>query len=218
MTTHSTKKLGEIVVGIIFVISAVYLFREQQFGWGLLLFFALLPLLKLDKLTELAFGWRDGFKTKFDNFGPESKFINTSGDLTSKDNVALVSYKVASQLPGTVTFNFLKDWKVWFWIANHDPKKYKAYVKIKFITDSLEKEVSEDYYGGSRAWKLDAFNGIQAPGLDIPDEIRAVVKEGKRVKIQINCEVKDENNNLVENKFPQTYVYDPKNNSWFLEP
>ncbi|MBI2594559.1 hypothetical protein HYW39_02575 [Candidatus Curtissbacteria bacterium] len=138
--------------------------------------------------------------------------------IVSSSNIALVECRVASSLPGTVTFNFLRDWKVWFWIGNREPKKYKAYVKIKFIADSLEREVPEGYYGGTQAWKLDAFSGIQAPGLEIPEEIKRSAQEGKRIKIEINCEVKDENDNLIEKKFPQTYSYDSQNNSWFLEP
>ena len=117
-----------------------------------------------------------------------------------------------------MSFNFLRDWKVWFLIVNHDSRKYKAYVKIKFIADSFEEEVPEGYYGGVQAWKLDAFSGIQAPGLGISEAVKNVAEEGKRVKIQINCEVRDENDILIEKKFPQTYIYDDKNNSWFLEP
>lgn len=149
---------------------------------------------------------------------PESKVLLEVKKEAVSNNTAIVSYKIASRLPGTVVFNFLTDWRVWFWIANHEPKKYRAYVKIKFISDALEKELTDGYYGGTQAWKLNAFSGIQAPGLGIPEEIKVAVREGRRVKIQINCEVKDENDNLIENKFPQTYVYDPENNSWFLEP
>ena len=138
--------------------------------------------------------------------------------LDRRRGIALVECKIAPSLPGTVNFNFLEDWKVWFWIANREPKKYKAYVKIKFIANGLEEEVKDGYYGGILPWKLDAFSGIQAPGLGIPEAIKAAAKEGKRIKIQINCIVKDEKNNLIEKKFPQTYVYNPTNNSWFLEP
>lgn len=216
--TWPTKKLGEIVVGIIFVVFVFSLFKEHQFRLGVLLLLALLLILKLDKLTELAFGWKDGLRTRFENSGTESKTITASKELISENNVALVSYKIAAQLPGTIVFNFLENWKVWFWVGNHGPKKYKAYVKVKFIIDDFEKEVTDGYYGGTQAWKLDAFSGIQAPGLGIPEEVKTVAREGKRIKIQINCTVKDENDNLIENKFPQTYVYDPENNSWFLEP
>jgi len=214
-----TKKLGEILIGVIFVASAFFLFNKEEYGWGTLLILALLILLKLNLLTEFAFNLTDGLKTKFKTTNTESKIISEpKKELDNKDNIAVISYKIASFLPGTVIFNFLRDWKVWFWIANHEPKKYRAYVKIKFISDGLEKELTDGYYGGTQAWKLDAFSGIQAPGLGIPEEIKVAVREGKRVKIQINCKVKDENDNLIEDKFPQTYVYDPENNSWFLEP
>lgn len=215
-----TKKLGEILIGVIFVVSAFFLFNKEEYGWGTLLILALLPLYKIDLITEFAVSLTDGLKTKFSS-NTESRIISESEfkkDQTGGNKVALISYKIASYLPGTVVFNFLKDWKVWFWIANHEPKKYRAYVKIKFITDGLEKEVVDGYYGGTRAWKLDAFSGIQAPGLSIPKEIKDAVRKWKRIKIQINCEIKDENDTLVEKKFPHIYVYDTQNNSWFLEP
>jgi len=213
-----TKKLGGILIGVIFVISTVFLFYKEEYGWGVLLILALLLLYKLDLLTEFAVSLTDGLKTKFSS-STESKIISEfKKDQTCENKVALISYKIASHLPGTVVFNFLKDWRVWFWVANHEPKKYRAYVKIKFIADGLEKEVVDGYYGGAQAWKLDAFSGIQAPGLDIPEEVKDAARKGKRMKIQINCKVKDEDDTLVEKKFPHTYVYDPQNNSWFLEP
>lgn|GEM_PF-6442788 len=151
--------------------------------------------------------------------GRQSVMENISGQ-EARPIIALVSYKIAEVLPNSVPFDFMKDWKVWFWIANHDPKKYKAYVKIKFIFNGLKEglSVSDGYYGGTRAWKLDAYSGIQAPGLEIPEEVKAVARKGKRIKIQINCEIKDEDDNLIENKFPQTYVYNSTENNWFLEP
>ncbi|MDP2940155.1 MAG: hypothetical protein Q8O13_08770 [Candidatus Omnitrophota bacterium] len=212
-----TKKLGEILVGAIFVISGFFLLYKEVYGWGVLLISLLLILLKLDSLTEFAINLTGGLKTKFVTPGVESKII-TEKERGQTNNVAIVSYKISSHLPGTVLFDFLKDWKVWFWVANHDAKKYRVYIKIKFIADGTEREVADGYYGGTQAWKLDAFAGIQAPGLGIPEEIKNAVIEGKRVKIQINCDVKDENDNLLEKKFPQTYIYDSQNNSWFLEP
>jgi hypothetical protein len=150
----------------------------------------------------------------------QSAIVNIIGKDVIKTAVALVSYKIAAVLPNSAPFNFLKDWKVWFWIANHDQKKYKAYVKIKFISAGLKDGLSvrDGYYGGNRAWKLDALSGIQAPGLEIPEEVKAVARKGERIKIEINCEIKDENDNLIEKKFPQTYVYDSEKNYWFLEP
>ena len=149
---------------------------------------------------------------------PESKVLPEAKKEATRNNTAIVSYKIASHLPGTVVFNFLTDWKVWFWIANHEPKKYKAYVKIKFISDGLERLVDGGYYGGTRAWNLNAFSGVQAPGLGIPEEIKKAIQEGKSIKIQIDCSIKDENDSLIENKLPQTYAYDSQNNNWFLEP
>jgi len=133
-------------------------------------------------------------------------------------NIALVDCTIASSLPGTVTFNFLKDWKVWFLILNREPKKYRAYVKIKFITDKYEEEVSEGYFGGTIAWKLNAFSGIQAPGLGMPDKIKEAANQKKEIKIEINCTVKDENDDLVEKKLPSVYAYAYEGKYWYLEP
>lgn len=131
---------------------------------------------------------------------------------------ALVTCEIASVLPNTIHFNFLKDGKVWFSIKNHDTKKYRAYVKIKFISDDYEEEVKEGYYGGTKAWNLNEQDGIVAPGLDIPPEIREKIKQKKKIEIRIFCEIKDENDELIEKKLPVGYVYDYENNNWYYEP
>lgn len=137
---------------------------------------------------------------------------------TTQNRIALVECKIAHALPGTVVFDFLRDWKVWFWIANREPKRYKAYVKIKFITDGYEEEVAEGYYGGTTAWNLNAFSGIQAPGLGIPEKIKEAAMIKKKIKIEINYTVKDENDELVEKKLPTVYAYEYENKYWYLEP
>lgn len=151
---------------------------------------------------------------------PSEVIYDDSSKLIGSNNskTALVSYKIASVLPNTIHFDFLKDWKVWFWIGNHETKKYRAYVKIKFIAPNFNKEISEGYYGGTKAWNLNALSGIQAPGLGIPDEIKKATKSKKKIEILINCEVKDENDKLIEKKLPQSYIYDYKNNNWYLDP
>jgi hypothetical protein len=146
---------------------------------------------------------------------PESSRIK--GDTTGGD-IALVECKIASSLSGTVAFDFLRDWKVWFWIGNREPKKYKAYVKIKFMADGYEEEVKGGYYGGITAWNLNAFSGIQAPGLGIPYKIKEAANQKKKIKIEINCTVKDENDELVEKKLPNTYAYEYERKYWYLEP
>jgi len=148
----------------------------------------------------------------------EKKELPETGNISRKIGVALVDCKVASSLPNTVTFDFLNDWKAWFWIANREPKKYRAYVKIKFITDKYEEEVREGYYGGTKPWNLNAFSGIQAPGLGIPDKIKEAANQRKKIKIEINCTVKDENDELVEKKLPSVYAYEYENKYWYLEP
>jgi hypothetical protein len=133
-------------------------------------------------------------------------------------NNALVSYKIASVLPGTVPFNFLKDWKVWFSIENQERKKYKAYIKIEFISDNYKERVADGYYGGTKAWNLNALSGVVAPGLSIPEKIKEEARGGKPVEIKIFCTVKDDYDNFIEEKLPVGYVYDPSNNSWYYEP
>ena len=60
-----TKKLGEIVVGIVFTIFAVILFLKGQYGYSVSLIALLLILLKLDELTDFAFSFKDGVSAKF---------------------------------------------------------------------------------------------------------------------------------------------------------
>lgn len=139
-------------------------------------------------------------------------------ELSQPEKVALVEYKIAHVLPGTVVFDFLRDWKVWFWIGNREPKKYRAYVKIKFIADGYEEEIPEGYYGGTTPWNLNAFSGIQAPGLEVPEQIKKAANERKKIKIEINCTVKDENDKLVEKKLPSVYAYEYGSKYWYLEP
>lgn len=140
------------------------------------------------------------------------------GTVDPGDKIALVDCKIASSLPGTTTFDFLRDWKVWFWIFNREPKKYRVYVKIKFITNGTVIEASRGYYGGTMAWNLNAFSGIRAPGLDIPDKIKEAAKQEKKIKIEINYTVKNEKDIVVEEKLPSTYTYAYGGKYWYLEP
>jgi len=144
-----------------------------------------------------------------------------AGDKTEeKVDSAIVTYKIAAAFPelNTVLFNFLKNWQVWFLIKNHDEKKYKAYVKIKFISDDYEEDVKDGYYGGIKAWNLNALATIIAPGLNIPDKIKEKVKQNRKIEIRIFCEIKDENDRLIEKKLPIGYIYNYKDNSWYYEP
>lgn len=136
-----------------------------------------------------------------------------------RSGVALVSYRIASILPNSVLFNFSKDYKAWFLIANHEFKKYRAYVKIEYIAEGgLKKEITSGHYGGTQAWNLNALSAIQAPGIVAPDEIKNALNQGKRIKVIINCKIYNERDEFIEEKLPQTYVYDSDNNNWFLEP
>lgn len=136
----------------------------------------------------------------------------------STNKVALVSCRIASSLPGTVVYDFLKDWKVWFWIGNKEAKRYRAYVTIKFITEEYEEKLSDGYYGGVQAWNLNAFTGIQAPGLEIPNGIKKAVKQKKKIKIEIKCIVKNAEDEVVEEKLPYVYEYNYERKDWHLEP
>lgn len=60
-----TKKLGEILVGIVFIVVAAFLFTKEEYGRGTTLILSLLLLLKLDALTELVFSLTDGLHAKF---------------------------------------------------------------------------------------------------------------------------------------------------------
>ena len=60
-----TKALGEIIIGIVFVIASVFLFSRYEYGLGTLLVLSLLILHKVDTITELAFSISDGVRAKF---------------------------------------------------------------------------------------------------------------------------------------------------------
>ena len=60
------KNILKITIGIIFVFFATFLIIKEVYGYGILLLFALLILLKLDELTDLALNFKDGFKAKFE--------------------------------------------------------------------------------------------------------------------------------------------------------
>lgn len=149
---------------------------------------------------------------------PETEKISKTESKIAKTKGTSVLCKIASSFPGTIVYDLVKDGKVWFSIVNPEAKRYKAYVKIKFITEGYKKELDEGYYGGIKAWNLNAFSGIQAPGLGIPNEIKEATRQKKRIKIEINCIVKNENDELIEEKLPMGYIYDYKNNSWYYEP
>lgn len=151
------------------------------------------------------------------------KTSNAMIKIINKNRVALIEYKVDQVLPGTVAFDLLKDKKVWFWIANLENKKYLAYIKIKLKVGNYEKEFYDKYYGGKEPWKLNALTGIHAPGMGIWEiwneaDIEGRIKKGEQLDITINCEVKDEENKLVEKKLPVTYRYSAGTNTWYLEP
>ena len=60
-----TKKLGEIMIGIIFVIASIFLFSRSEYSLGVILILFLLILHKADALTEFAFSISDGVQAKF---------------------------------------------------------------------------------------------------------------------------------------------------------
>lgn len=159
-----------------------------------------------------------GTRMATDNWGYWKPMSNaTNKDMLEKNNAAIVSYKVASSLPGVSSFNFEKEGRLWFLIENKETRKVRAYVTIHFISDDKKIPIS-DHYGGSWAWNLNALEGIRAPGLYAPPEIMEEVKNKKRIKVQIDVVIKDEKDNLIENKLPRTYIYGYDVKEWYLEP
>ena len=59
------ERLGEVSVGIVFIIIAVFLFSKEQYLYGIVLLLALLILLKLDEVTEFTFNHVNGLRAKF---------------------------------------------------------------------------------------------------------------------------------------------------------
>lgn len=136
-----------------------------------------------------------------------------------KTGIAVVSYKIASSFPehNTKLFDFLTDGQVWFLIENHERKRYKAYITIEFNSDDL-REKARGSYDGTHGWVLNALSGVIAPGLGIPQWVKKKALERKTIKIIILCEIRDENDNLIEKKLPAEYVYNYENNSWYYNP
>jgi hypothetical protein len=62
------RNVTKIVIGIIFILSASYLFYKIEYGFGVLLLFGLLVLFKIDGLTNLALNLKNGqFNANFQN-------------------------------------------------------------------------------------------------------------------------------------------------------
>lgn len=59
------KNLAIILVGLTFVIFSLLIYLKGAYGWTVALLLALVLLLKLDALAELAFNLSEGFKAKF---------------------------------------------------------------------------------------------------------------------------------------------------------
>ena len=124
--------------GIFLILGFLFIFLTRQ-SWNRLIA-SIIKIKKSDK------GWSVNIAR------PQSVEPKKEVKVGERTDSAVVTYKIASVLPelNTMSFDFLKDWKVWFWIKNHERKKYKAYVKIKFISDDYEENVKEGYYGGTK--------------------------------------------------------------------
>lgn len=59
------EQWNKMVVGVLFVLSVLFLFIKAEYGLGVLLLFGLLVLLKIEALTELVFSATDGWRAKF---------------------------------------------------------------------------------------------------------------------------------------------------------
>lgn len=86
------KKLGEIIIGIIFVIASVFLFSRCEYGLSVLLLLALLMLHKADALTEFAFSLSDGVRAKFQT-SPEKIEENIKENYEPITNQNFVSFR-----------------------------------------------------------------------------------------------------------------------------
>ncbi|MFA5050846.1 MAG: hypothetical protein WC499_01900 [Patescibacteria group bacterium] len=216
---------------ILFVVSGIGIFISSNLAlniWpGFVIGLSLVFIINIWIMVWAGRRWYQNQKLLDKKLGAEVKLIEqeaqktlqpTSENVADKNDSALVSYQIASVLSGTIYFDFLKDWKVWFVIQNQETKKYKAYVKIKFISGDKVEEVSEGYYGGIKAWNLNAFSQIMAPGLGIPNWVKEKAKQREKIEIRISCEVKDEADRLIEKKLPTGFVYNYGNNSWYYEP
>lgn len=65
MNNRPTKKLGEVVIGAIFIIAAFYLFAKSEYGWGVILLLVLLILFKINDLKEISFSKSGEINAKF---------------------------------------------------------------------------------------------------------------------------------------------------------
>lgn len=155
----------------------------------------------------------DEIKANYNIFGE-----SLSRGKSRKRAVALIFYKLSSSLPGTAYFNFIKDKQVWFLLENRGAEKYRVYISVTFRSEETEIKEKGGYYGGETPWNLNAFSAIQAPGLPFPEKIIESAKQGKRIKVVVDCEVKDETDKLIEKKLPVTYYYKKDKNLWVLDP
>ena len=97
-----TKKLGKIIIGIIFVMTAIFLFSRYEYGLGVTLVLSLLVLYKSDALTELAFSISNGIRAKFQT-SPEKieENIRENNELITNQNFSSfrnIETKILSKL------------------------------------------------------------------------------------------------------------------------
>lgn len=64
-TNWQTKKLGGIIIGVIFTMTGIFLFLNGRYSLGIIPILSLLILYKSDALTELAFSISEGVRAKF---------------------------------------------------------------------------------------------------------------------------------------------------------
>lgn len=59
------EKIGKIVIGMVFILTGIFLFSKNQYGYGILIILALLLVYKIDSIVELVYNITDGFSVKF---------------------------------------------------------------------------------------------------------------------------------------------------------
>jgi len=101
-TNWQTKKLDGVIIGIIFLITSIFLFSRYEYGLGVILTLSLLILYKADALTELAFGISHGFQAKFQTSSEKiEENIRENNELITNQNFSSfknIEMKILSEL------------------------------------------------------------------------------------------------------------------------
>lgn len=114
------KNIIKIIIGLIFILSSSFLFYKTEYGYGILLLFGLLVLLKIDELTNLALNFKNGeFNANFQN----------SNEKTIEEKAKKLDKEILeNNLPITKN-NYIRFQNIESKILAEQQKKYKAELK-----------------------------------------------------------------------------------------